>query len=186
MATSPVRILTICLAAIVGSLGLNTAAAHVGRRCAGDRHHHGSHVDGGGCCGDAGHFAIPDGTLSVPAIPRHAYVPTTKLSPVTPPPGTLGITYKRPSRLIPEKKHPRVGMLDVKGVPFDAVVSVRGLNGYRDIEGVWRFEPNLPLIPGIPHIYTVKIKTGDASGLLHADVRKVRLIPGRIVEIVYP
>ena len=96
------------------------------------------------------------------------------------------MTYKRPSRLISEKKHLRVGMLDVKGAPFDAVVSVRGLKGYRDIEGVWRFEPNLPLVPGIPHIYTVKIETGYASGLLHTDVRKVRLIPGRIVELVYP
>ena len=101
---------------------------------------------------------------------------------VLPPPGTLGYTYRRYSAPIPCHMHPRIGMLDVTGAPLDAFLSVEGMKGYHVGCGVWRFESVLPLFPGTPHIYRVVSKR-SCDGRYVAEVRTLRLIPGRIVSL---
>jgi hypothetical protein len=110
-------------------------------------------------------------------------VPLPQLRPILPPPGTLGVTYKRPSRPVPDEKHPRVGMLDVQA-PAMAEVSVAGLDGFCGDDGLWHFESPQPLLPGIPHVYDVRALV-ERDGELVEDVRTVRLIPGRIVNLAY-
>jgi hypothetical protein len=109
-------------------------------------------------------------------------MPSADLVMVVPPPGTLGYTYRQYSAPIPCYKHPRLGMLDVKGIPLDAVLWVDGMKGDHIGCGVWRFESELPLFPGIPHIYRVVAKRW-CDGRYVAEVRTVRLIPGRIVSL---
>lgn len=134
----------------------------------------------------------------------------------TPPPGTLGKTYQRQSRMIPWDKHPRVGMLDVEVVDNMKVgldpslklkVSAKDiynhfgpLEGYADDDGVWHFESE-PLLPTVPHIYDVRIDlikeiqkvenlygrpvvrtVEENKGTI--AIRRVRLIPGRIVDLM--
>lgn len=110
-----------------------------------------------------------------------------------PPRGTIGRTYSLPSRDIPADKHPRTAMLDVIA---PNAISVRLVNvyvhreeddvdGFEDgrLKGLWRFE-TLPLIPGNPHIYKVIFRFSD-DPRAPEDVRYVRLIPGRIIELTY-
>ena len=106
---------------------------------------------------------------------------------VVPPPGTLGRTYQRPSRPIPVDKHPRIGIVDVRARGATAI-KVFGTNEYRTKDGfsgfqdrkdpsIWRLESE-PLVPGVPHIYRVVAKYGEAS-----REQYIRLVPGRIVTL---
>lgn len=115
----------------------------------------------------------------------YGLVQRRSLPAVAPPPGTLGMTYRQPSRLIPEDKHPRLGMIEVKSVPRDAEVSIKGMEGYFGKDGIWHFESEKPLLPGIPHIYLVKVVCFTSDGQEKTDVRTFRLIPGRIVSLSY-
>lgn len=105
-----------------------------------------------------------------------------------PPPGTLGRTYYLPSRPLPASKHPRIGMLDICAPGVEELVLVDTneyreedyVDGYRDAvnPALWHFETD-PLIPGLPHIYRVEARCGGVT----TDVRYVRLIRGRILEV---
>jgi len=74
------------------------------------------------------------------------------------------------------------------------------LEGYADDDGVWHFESE-PLLPTVPHIYDVRIeliketqKDENHYGRLvrrtietnqgTIAIRRVRLIPGRIVDLM--
>ncbi|MEX0700942.1 MAG: hypothetical protein WD069_02490 [Planctomycetales bacterium] len=102
---------------------------------------------------------------------------------VVPPPGTLGRTYQQPSRPIPLNMHPRMAMLEVRGVA-DAEVTVAGLKGFKGTDGVWVFETEKPLVPGNPFIHEVRAKRVSDGGVAD-DLRVVRLIPDRIVTLDY-
>jgi hypothetical protein len=91
------------------------------------------------------------------------------------------MTYRRPSRYIPEDKHPRTGMLVVEA-PGATAMAVEGMKGFQDTEGFWQFESKEPLLPGIPHIYHVKARIG-AGPDAPVEFRTVRLIPGRIIDL---
>jgi hypothetical protein len=110
-------------------------------------------------------------------------MPTLPVRPIPPPPGTLTLTYLRPSRPVPEEKHPRLGMLEVVA-PAGAIVAVQGMKGYFGEDCLWHFESKEPLIPGVPHIYHV-VSSMPGVGRQTADVRVVRLIPGRIVSLEF-
>lgn len=73
-------------------------------------------------------------------------------------------------------------MLDLKGVPPDAEASVKGMEGFRDDNGVWHFETERPLVPGVPHIYRLAARM-RRDGQRLTEVRTLRLIPGRIVDL---
>ena len=145
--------------------------------------------DYGGGANAASRYRDSNGSIApmpTPMPPAHS-APQAMYSPgqieqASAPAGTLGYTYKRPTALIPEDRHPRVGMLIVKDLPADAEVSAQGLEGFRATDGTWNFESDLPLFPGIPHIYRVVSKSWR-DGRRSTDVRSVRLIPGRIVEL---
>jgi|GEM_PF-2049814 len=111
-------------------------------------------------------------------VPPPAHVGTDRFG-FAPPPGTLGQTYKRRSRLIEDSKHPRVGVVEVH-LPEDVDVSAQGLK-IKWTGKVWRLESD-PLLPGIPHIYEVKASWGEGS---QPQVRTVRLIMGRIVDLEF-
>jgi hypothetical protein len=96
-----------------------------------------------------------------------------------PPPGTLGQTYKRRTRLIDDAKHPRIGIVEVN-LPEHVDVTAKGLKTKWDGK-VWRLESD-PLIPGVPHIYEVKASWGEGT---EPQVRTVRLIMGRIVDVEF-
>lgn len=103
---------------------------------------------------------------------------------MTPPPGTLGQTYRRYTRPIPTEKHPRAAMLEVFHVAKGLKLTVHGMDGFLDKEGVWHFETEKPLLPGTTNIR--KVLVFDKEGFLVEDmVRSVRLIPDRIVELEY-
>ena len=107
------------------------------------------------------------------------YEPVTDRFGVAPPPGTLGQTYHRRSRLIEDDKHPRVGVVEVN-LSENYDVSARGLKS-KWTGKVWRLESD-PLLPGIPHVYEVKAEWGP-EGAREKEVRTVRLIMGRIVDL---
>lgn len=98
-----------------------------------------------------------------------------------PPPGTVGTTYRRTSRYVPEDKHPRIGMLTVAAAGATDM-EVRGMKGFKDEEDYWHFETKEPMIPGVPHIYHVKAKMGEGDDA-PIEFRTVRLIPGRIIDL---
>jgi hypothetical protein len=133
------------------------------------------------------------------------------------PPGTLGKTYMRPTRMIDWDEHPRIGMLDVEvidtlraGLASDVKIKVtardmynnfKPLEGYRGDDGVWHFKSD-PLLTTVPNIYDVKFElireravfekrygrvfertVEDNLGTL--GTQRIRLIPGRIVDLVY-
>lgn len=128
---------------------------------------------------------IPAAAAPVPVIPyapvaiEHFHGPG--LPDIAPPPGTLGRTYHRPTREIPEEKHPRVAMLEV-AAPLDTRVTVDGMEGFFGTDNRWHFETK-PLIPGLPNIYTVVAASPAPTGEPVKSAKKVRLIPGRIVEL---
>ncbi len=96
-----------------------------------------------------------------------------------PPPGTLGQTYKRRSRILEENKHPRIGVVEVY-LPEEVDVTARGLKS-KWTGKVWRLESD-SLLPGIPHIYEIKASWGEGT---QPQVRTVRLIMGRIVDLEF-
>lgn len=110
-------------------------------------------------------------------------VATTNLDGLAPPPGTLGTTYKRRSRLVPDDKHPRTGIVDLWNVPESADISARGLKP-RWYNDHWRLESEVPLIPGLPHIYGIQV-IKEVDGQKTTDVKWVRLIMGRIVDLEF-
>ncbi len=121
----------------------------------------------------------------LPAAPSPVIVP----GPVSPPPGTLGRTYSLPSRLVPADKHPRVAMLEVCSSAEEVIVSdtkefreeddIRGFQDEKD-STLWHFETK-PLHPGLPHVYKVELINGGVT----TDVRYVRLLRGRIIELAF-
>ncbi|WP_040592571.1 hypothetical protein [Schlesneria paludicola] len=98
---------------------------------------------------------------------------------IAPPPGTLGQTYKRRSRLLEDTKHPRVGVVEVY-LPENVDVTAKGLKS-KWTGKVWRLESD-SLIPGIPHIYEIRASWGEGT---EPQVRTVRLIMGRIVDLEF-
>lgn len=99
-----------------------------------------------------------------------------------PPPGTLGYTYTRRSTPVGDDKHPRSGIVDVY-LPKEADVSAAGMKP-KWTGKAWRLETELPLLPGVPHIYAIKAEWDSPQGRV-ADIRWVRLIMGRIVEVEF-
>ncbi len=111
-----------------------------------------------------------------------------------PPPGTIGRTYRLPSRPVPVEKHPRVGMIDVKVMDANQVI-VHDMNamrtedtidGFRDAKdpNIWHFESK-PLYPGLDHVYRVQANFKKADGTETSSERYVRLIMGRVVELKF-
>lgn len=152
-------------------------------------------------CNRGGGMAMPSAPIPEympPAMPLLAAEPSLLPAPlmgtmdpgaVAPPPGTLGRTYSLPTRLVPAEKHPRVGMLDVVATAEDVIVSDTKefreedeVKGFQDEQnpGVWHFETK-PLLPGVPHVYKVELINGGVT----TDVRYVRLIRGRIIELTF-
>ena len=117
-------------------------------------------------------------------VPYHPHPVARKRVPVLPPPGTLGWTYRQPSRPIPEAEHPRTGMLEIHGLTSHCKVTVNQIEGFRGTDCIWYFKTKRPLVPGVPHIVTVRARV-VRNGVLCDDVRVVRLIRGRIVDLSY-
>lgn len=149
--------------------------------------------------GGMGSGSCPCGRGGAPvaaAVPPPTQIPPGPnylgpLPPVSPPPGTLGVTYARQSWPIPADRHPRIAMLDVRAPAGTSNVRVLTTYEYREedeIPGfqdpnnptVWHFESK-PLLPGIPHIYRVVAENGSSQ-----DAQYVRLIRGRRVTLEYP
>jgi hypothetical protein len=172
-----------------------------------------------------GYLAMPRASIQLPPPPAPA--PPVRMAPGVaryqafsdkpgPPPGTLGKTYLRPTRLIAWDKHPRIGMLDVEvldsmrvGLAHDVKIKVitqdiynnnKPLVGYFGEDSVWHFESD-PLLPVVPHIYDIRFELirerrvqemrygrmferiiEDKLGTI--GIRRVRLIPGRIVDLI--
>lgn len=98
--------------------------------------------------------------------------------------GTLGFTYLRVSHPVPEDKHPRSGMLAVRMGDAEEVLSIRGMSGIKLKSGVWLFESNRPLDPGVSHIVRIEAKEHPLD-VDAVATRFVRLIPGRIVYLSF-
>lgn len=148
------------------------------------------HPDGS-LVGQPGWFGAPplplrgdDPSLyTAPSMPVPV-TPGTNRYAVSPPPGTLGQTYRQRSALIPDDKHPRVGIVEVH-LPEDVDVSGRELKSTWTGE-VWRLESKEPLLPGLPHIYAIKAEKRNAAGeVTSTEVRWVRLIMGRVVDLKF-
>ncbi len=124
-------------------------------------------------------YPAPFANSSVAALPVN---PGHNRFDVSPPPGTLGRTYQQRSRLLEEDEHPRIGKVEVR-LPEEVDVSARGLKSTWTGE-VWILESKDPLVPGLPHVYAVKAERRDPQGkVVSTDVRWVRLIMGRVVEL---
>ncbi|HUQ72173.1 MAG TPA: hypothetical protein VM165_21785 [Planctomycetaceae bacterium] len=110
-------------------------------------------------------------------------IPGTNRFGMAPPPGTLGKTYQRRTTLLPDEKHPRIGIVDVH-VPENVDVTARGLKS-KWTGQVWQLESEAPLLPGVPHIYAIKAEKTLPNGEKQVDVRWVRLIMGRVVDLEF-
>lgn len=117
----------------------------------------------------------------LPALNPNAPLAATDRFGVEPPPGTLGHTYHRRSRLLDEKKHPRVGVVEVH-LSENYDVSAKGLKS-KWTGKVWELESD-PLLRGIPHIYEVIAEWGP-EGNRKKEVRTIRLIMGRAVDLEF-
>lgn len=117
--------------------------------------------------------ATPNGNLDRPSVNRFG---------IAPPPGTLGRTYQQRSRIFDDEKHPRMAAVDVY-LPEDLDVSARGMKSVWTGK-LWRLEVKDPLLPGVPHIYAIKAEKKTKEGkVVSTDVRWIRLIPGRVVDL---
>lgn len=125
--------------------------------------------------------ANPTGPVkpSVPGVPAPVWVNRWGLSP---PPGTLGQTYRRQSALVPDDAHPRTGVVMVY-LPEDADVSARGLKVSWTGEA-WRLETAQALVPGLSHIYAIRAEWDTPEGRAY-ETRWVRLIMGRVVDLEF-
>jgi len=125
-------------------------------------------------------------TLIAPGMssePIGMAIPGTNRFGMAPPPGTLGKTYQRRTTLLPDEKHARIGIVDVH-VPEDVDVTARGLKS-KWTGKVWQLETEAPLLPGVPHINAIKTEKTLPSGEKQVDVRWVRLIMGRVVDLEF-
>lgn len=118
--------------------------------------------------------AFDSGAMSVPIAGTDRYG-------IAPPPGTLGQTYQRRSRLIDDDKHPRMAAVDVH-LSENYDVSAKGLKA-KWTGKVWHLSTEA-LLPGIPHIYEVKVEWGP-EGAKQSQIRTVRLIKNRIVDLEF-
>lgn len=100
---------------------------------------------------------------------------------IAPPPGTLGQTYQRRSRMIDDDKHPRMAGVDVH-LSENYDVSAKGLKA-KWTGKVWHLSTE-SLHPGIPHIYEVKAEWGPEDAK-QSQTRSVRLIMNRIVDLEF-
>lgn len=127
--------------------------------------------------------------LSAEPLPFNAPLLPAADPGIAPPPGTLGRSYSLPTKLIPAEKHPRIGMLEVRTTAGEVVVS--DTNEFREADEVkvtqdeedstlWHVETK-PLMPGQPHVYKVELVNGGVT----TDVRYVRLLRGRILELTF-
>ena len=83
----------------------------------------------------------------------------------------------------------------------DMYGNYKPLEGFRGADDVWHLESDHPLLPTVPHIYNVRVELYRPfvvdefrygrrfQRILEKDlgtlaVRRVRLIPGRIVDLV--
>lgn len=131
---------------------------------------------------------LPPGTSLPMAANGPAYagpgIATGNRFAVSPPPGTLGQTYHRRSTILADDKHPRTAAVEVH-LPEEVDVSARGLKA-KWTGKVWRLETAEPLIPGLPHIYAIKAERRNKAGeIVSTDVRWIRLIMGRVVEVEF-
>ena len=88
-------------------------------------------------------------------------------------PGTLGLTYQRPTKRTPADKHPRIGLIEItvsdstfrslaageeiKITVEDEEGNFEELEGYFGDDDKWHFDSK-PLYPGIPQIYDAKFE----------------------------
>ena len=117
----------------------------------------------------------------LPALNPNAPMAATDRFGVAPPPGTLGHTYHRRSKVLDEKKHPRVGIVEVY-LSENYDVSALGMKS-KWTGKLWELESD-PLLPGIPHIFEVKAEWGP-EGARKKEVRTIRLIMGRVVDLEF-
>lgn len=136
--------------------------------------------DGNGSYYSATDAPTPSGQ-PLPALDPNAPLAATDRFGVAPPPGTLGHTYHRRSRLLEDKKHPRVGVVEVH-LSENYDVSAKGLKS-KWTGKVWELESD-PLLPGVPHIFEIKAEWGP-EGARKKEVRTIRLIMGRAVDLEF-
>lgn len=89
----------------------------------------------------------------------------------------------------------------VKVTTEDMYGNYKPLEGFRGENGVWHFETEHPLLPTVPHIYNVRvelIREVTVSEVRYGRTfyrviektlgklatRRIRLIPGRIVDLI--
>ncbi len=120
--------------------------------------------------------------MTIDGTPMVMDRPGTDRFGMTPPPGTLGRTYHQRSRIFDDEKNPRMAAVDVY-LPENVDVSARGMKSIWTGKH-WRLEVKDPLLPGVPHIYAIKAERKTPEGeVASTDVRWIRLIPGRIVDL---
>lgn len=100
---------------------------------------------------------------------------------IAPPRGTLGQTYQRRSRQIDDEKHPRMAAVDVH-LSENYDVSAKGLKA-KWTGKEWHLSIDT-LLPGIPHIYEVKVEWGP-EGAKQQEIRTIRLIMNRVVDLEF-
>lgn len=142
----------------------------------------------------ANNFSGQIGGYSQPLMMSPYQTQVMPRSGATPPPGTIGQTFKLPSRPVPVDKHPRVGMLDVKIAgahnvfvhDMNAMRTEDTIDGFKDakVENIWHFESK-PLYPGLDHIYRVQANFKNPDGTERKAEKYVRLIMGRVVELTF-
>ena len=125
--------------------------------------------------------ALPPSGQPLPALDPNAPMSATDRFGVAPPAGTLGHTYHRRTRLLEDKKHPRVGVVEVH-LSENYDVSGKGLKS-KWTGKVWELESD-PLLPGVPHIFEIKAEWGP-EGARKKEVRTVRLVMGRAVDLEF-
>ncbi|QDT65683.1 hypothetical protein [Calycomorphotria hydatis] len=123
------------------------------------------------------HRSVVPSRSYLPPSPSTHVVSTPLVAPIAPPAGTLGVTYRRPSRPIPADRHPRVAIFELavpaefvpdpaRGVrtrvtlddPTGQLEPIAEKNYYYDERaGLWVFETD-PLIPGRPHVWRVTVE----------------------------
>ena len=125
--------------------------------------------------------ALPPSGQPLPAFDSRAPTGETDRFGIGPPPGTLGRTYYRRTKLVDEKKHPRVGVVEVH-LSENYDVSAFGLKS-KWTGKVWELESE-PLLPGLPHIFEVVAEWGP-EGVRQREVRTIRLVMGRVVDLEF-
>ncbi|MDG1896748.1 MAG: hypothetical protein P8J37_17735 [Fuerstiella sp.] len=126
------------------------------------------------------HPAQADGRRYPVHPPRGRAAEGASLVPLVP--GTLGKTYTKTSRRIPEDKHPRLGMLAVRDSGKVQFLSVERMSGFRMESDVWLFETDRPLASWTENIVRIEARR-EAADVEPYAVSFVRLIPSRIVYL---